>query len=54
MQGAMTDEQVKQAEEVVIKIIQKNSPIYAQEAPLPLAKEVQGLRACFDEVRLIC
>jgi alanyl-tRNA synthetase len=47
----MTDAQVKQAEETVLQIIADNPAVYAQEAPLPLAKEIQGLRACFDEVR---
>lgn len=46
----MTNEQVRQAEETVMEIISKNPPVFANEAPLPLAKEVQGLRACFDEV----
>ncbi len=50
----MTDDQVRQAEEAVMEIISKAPPVYAQEAPLPLAKEVQGLRACFDEVRKGC
>lgn len=46
----MTDSQIRQAEETVLELINKSPPVYAQEAPLPLAKEVQGLRACFDEV----
>lgn len=50
LQKAMTDEQVRQTEETVLDIIAKNPVVYAKEAPLPLAKEVQGLRACFDEV----
>ena len=50
LQGAMTDAQIKQAEETVQGIIEQNPPVYAQEAPLSLAKEVQGLRAMFDEV----
>ena len=47
----MTDEQVRQAEEIALEVITKNPQVYAKEAPLPLAKEVQGLRACFDEVQ---
>lgn len=47
----MTNAQIKEAEETVLEIINRNPPVYAQEAPLPLAKEVQGLRACFDEVQ---
>ena len=46
----MTDEQIRQVEETVLEIIAKDPSIYTQEAPLPLAKEVQGLRTCFDEV----
>jgi len=46
----MTDKQIRQAEETVLEIIERDPPVYAKEAPLPLAKEVQGLRACFDEV----
>ena len=50
LQKAMTDEQIRRTEETVLEVISKNPLVYAQEAPLPLAKEVQGLRACFDEV----
>ncbi len=49
----MTDKQVKETEEMVLTIIQQNPPVFAQEAPLPLAKEVQGLRAMFDEVSMM-
>ena len=48
----MTDQQVKLAEETVLELISKNPPVYGQEAPLPLAKEVKGLRAMLDEVRM--
>ena len=46
----MTDAQIRQAEEVVLDIIAKDPEVFAQESPLSLAKEVQGLRAMFDEV----
>ena len=48
----MTNDQVRQAEEAVMEIITKNPVVFAREAPLPLAKEVQGLRAMFDEVKM--
>ena len=48
----MTSNQLKQSEETVLEIIRAAKPVFAKEAPLSLAKEVQGLRAVFDEVRL--
>ena len=50
-QGAMTNEQIRRTEEIALEVITKNPQVYAKEAPLPLAKGVQGLRACLDEVR---
>ena len=49
-QGAMTNEQIRQSEDVVLSVIEADRPVFDSQAPLPLAKEVQGLRACFDEV----
>ena len=46
----MTNDQIREIEVILDSIIKANNPIFAKEAPLPLAKEVQGLRACFDEV----
>ncbi len=46
----MTDAQIRHAEEVVLQLIEKDPEVFATEVPLPLAKEVQGLRAMFDEV----
>ena len=46
----MTDDEVREVEVIVDAVIKANNPVYAKEASLPLAKEVQGLRACFDEV----
>ena len=46
----MSNEQIRQVEVIVDDIIKTNNPVFDQEASLPLAKEVQGLRACFDEV----
>ena len=50
-QGAMTNNQLKQSEETVLEVIKAAQPVFAKETPLSLAKEVQGLRAVFDEVR---
>jgi len=47
----MTVDQIRKAEEVVLDVISKDPEVFYSEAPLPLAKEVQGLRAMFDEVR---
>ena len=48
----MTNDQVREVEVIVDGIIKANNPVFANEASLPLAKEVQGLRACFDEVNI--
>ena len=46
----MNSEQLKLCEETVLKIIKAKLPVYAKETPLSVAKEIQGLRAVFDEV----
>jgi hypothetical protein len=48
----MTNDQIREVEVILDSIIKANNPVFANEVPLPLAKEVQGLRACFDEVLL--
>jgi len=48
--AAMTNNQIQQSEETILEIIRANNPVFAKECPLSLAKEVQGLRAVFDEV----
>ncbi|XP_019864269.1 PREDICTED: alanine--tRNA ligase, cytoplasmic-like [Amphimedon queenslandica] len=48
--GAMKTDQIKKCEEVALEVIKASHPVYAQETPLPVAKEIQGLRAVFDEV----
>ena len=53
VKGAMTCDQLKSCEETVNEIIKANQPVYAKETPLSLAKEIQGLRAVFDEVGLV-
>lgn len=46
---AMTVQEVKKAEQIVNEVASKNEVVYAKEAPLVLAKAIQGLRAIFDE-----
>ena len=46
----MTSNQIKDCEETVLGIISSDEIVFAKETPLPLAKEIQGLRAVFDEV----
>ena len=47
----MTSKQLKFCEQYALDIIKSNFPVYAKESPLSVAKEIQGLRAVFDEVR---
>lgn len=47
--SAMTVEQVRKTEEICNTMIGKNEQMYAKEAPLAIAKSIQGLRAVFDE-----
>eukprot|EP00088_Acartia_fossae_P048117 TRINITY_DN5241_c0_g1_i1.p1 TRINITY_DN5241_c0_g1~~TRINITY_DN5241_c0_g1_i1.p1 ORF type:complete len:1381 (+),score=416.02 TRINITY_DN5241_c0_g1_i1:46-4188(+) len=47
--SAMTVAQVKQVEQIANAMIDRNEEIYAKEAPLAIAKTIQGLRAVFDE-----
>lgn len=47
--SAMTPAEVKKVEEIANEMIDKNQEIFAKEAPLALAKTIQGLRAVFDE-----
>jgi len=47
--AAMSVEQVRKTEEIANQMINKSSDIYAKEAPLAVAKSIQGLRAVFDE-----
>lgn len=46
----MTVEEVKAVEEIVNNMAKKNEVVYAKNAELAVAKEIQGLRAVFDEV----
>ena len=45
----MTPEELNEAEKLVLRIIDSNHRVYAKETPLGVAKEIQGLRAVFDE-----
>ena len=47
----MSAPQICEVEHIVQDIIQGKKPVYARETPLSVAKEIQGLRAVFDEVR---
>ena len=49
----MTTKQIEMCEKIALEIIKANYPVYAKETPLSLAKEIQGLRAVFDEVNTI-
>ena len=46
----MSAQQICEVEQIVQDIIQRQKPVYARETPLSVAKEIQGLRAVFDEV----
>ncbi|XP_040185264.1 alanine--tRNA ligase, cytoplasmic [Rana temporaria] len=47
--GAMTTQEIRQAEEIADKLIHENKTVYALDCPLAAAKAIQGLRAVFDE-----
>ena len=49
-QGAMTTEQIKNTELTSQDIVSRNMDVYAKESPLAAAKDIQGLRAIFEEV----
>lgn len=46
----MTIEQIKNTELTSQDIVSKNMAVFAKEVPLALAKDIQGLRAIFEEV----
>ncbi|KAK2548129.1 Alanine--tRNA ligase, partial [Acropora cervicornis] len=48
--GAMTTEQIKNTELTSQDIVSKNMAVFAKEVPLALGKNIQGLRAIFEEV----
>jgi alanyl-tRNA synthetase len=45
----MSVEQVKDTEAYSNAMIDRNEPVYAKEASLAVAREIQGLRAVFEE-----
>ena len=46
----MSSKEVKATEQTVLEIINGDNAVYAKETALPLAKEINGIRAIFDEV----
>lgn len=46
----MKSHEIKVCEETALEVIKANHTIYDKDTPLSIAKEVQGLRAVFDEV----
>ncbi len=46
----MKTEEIKNAEFITRDLVTKNQPIYSTESSLATAKEIQGLRAIFEEV----
>ena len=47
----MSSKEVRATEETVLEIINNDNGVYAKESPLALAKEINGIRAIFDEVK---
>ncbi len=50
---ALTSDQIKKAEDLSNEMIHRNESVYAKNAPLAQAKAINGLRAVFEEVRLL-
>jgi len=48
--GAMSMEEVRKAETIIKEVIGKKEAVFAAESSLAKAKDIQGLRAMFDEV----
>ncbi|CAH3042742.1 unnamed protein product [Pocillopora meandrina] len=48
--GAMTTEQIKNTELTSQDIVSRSMDVFAKESPLATAKDIQGLRAIFEEV----
>ena len=49
----MKTEELKETEVITRNIVNDNVGVFATESPLSVAKDVQGLRAIFEEVRCI-
>ena len=50
----MTTEQIKNTEITSQDIVSRNVDVFAKESSLASAKDIQGLRAIFEEVRSKC
>ncbi len=50
LQKALNNDQIRESEMTVQSLVEARHAIFAQQTPLVLAKEVQGLRAIFEEV----
>ncbi|XP_002160302.3 alanine--tRNA ligase, cytoplasmic [Hydra vulgaris] len=48
--GALSSEQVKMTEDITREIIKQDQKVFASASSLAVAKNIQGLRAIFDEV----
>jgi len=48
--GSLSIEQVRNAENIIKEVINKKQEVFAKESSLAKAKDIQGLRAIFDEV----
>ncbi|RWS28915.1 alanine--tRNA ligase: cytoplasmic-like protein, partial [Leptotrombidium deliense] len=47
--GAMSCQQIKEAERIAVEMIAKNERVFAKDSSLAEAKAIKGLRAVFDE-----
>ncbi|XP_011406711.1 PREDICTED: alanine--tRNA ligase, cytoplasmic-like [Amphimedon queenslandica] len=48
--NSVTANKIKECEEIALEIIKANHPVYAKEAPLPIVKEIKGLRVINAEI----
>ena len=48
----MSSKEVKATEQTVLEIINSDNVVYAKETALASAKEINGIRAIFDEVMI--
>ena len=46
----MKTEELKKTELITRNLVKENHPVFATESALAVAKDVQGLRAIFEEV----
>jgi hypothetical protein len=50
----MSTKEIKDCEGICKDIVDKKLPVFASESSLAAAKDIQGLRAIFDEVCRFC